>query len=226
VCIIYNFFINLHAARKNYLSLDSKTQTKLGKITAYKKNMYLERLLGKGLITLEHLEEVRNEIRDGLEFPTDRSDKRRAFPAREECAVTIANEKVQDVIQDLTAIQEKRVHRSCDVHLFGGAFFIYTLVGKLGAGKETLARGIARKLNMSQMWVPAAILIDETSRGTDYNVADLFHEFSCRSNTVLILSDADCLLAGTGSKQANPDSVLSHIRSKHKESKKNKIIIF
>lgn len=205
----------------NYLQLGSKAQTKLGRITAYRKNMYLERLLEKGLITLEDLKGIRNEIRGGLEFSADRGDKRQAFPAREECAVALANENVQTLIQNITAIKQGKDAQSCDIHLLGGGFFIYTLVGTFGAGKETLARGIARKLNMNQMCVPAASLIDETPYGTGFNVSDLFREFSSRSNTALILSDADCLLAGPGNKQVNPDSILADIRRKQKESQKN-----
>ncbi len=190
---------------------DCDNRARLHELTVYKKDLYLERLLQKKIVTLKDIEEIHKEVDEGLDYHPDRLDKEVGeLPNRWECAVRLAPANIKNFIEKKLSGSQK-TNPCCHMILICGAF---------GVGKETLARGIAHSLKFKQMRMRASHLLDETEVGTSINVHNLIKNFSSQKNTALILEDVDCLLAER-TKQVIPDNIRPILRPSGHKYKKN-----
>ncbi len=202
----------------NYCLIDWDTHDKLTALTVYKRDLYLQRLVEKGIVTLDHIKEIHDEIDNGLTYHPDLLSKQHLNPEREECALRIAKDRTLELINILRDPEEKKAF--LNIHK-RDAFAIILVTGQIGSGKSRMACALARAAGMSQMFVPAVTLIDETSRGTMLRLRDLMDNFCKKKNTALILTDADCLFNNVKNKAVSSDSCMSILRqSLHKSDKK------
>lgn len=193
----------------NYCRIDWDRYDQLTALTVYKPDLFLPRLVEKGIVKLEHIKEIHDEIDNGLTYHPDLLSKQHLSPAREACALRIAKGQTLELIDALR--DSKKRKRFLDIFK-SDAFAMVLISGTMGSGKSIMACALARAAEMNQMFVPATTLIDETSRGTMLRFRDLMYKFCEKKNTALILSDADCLFNNIQNKSIESDVCMAILR--------------